>query len=166
MTDHSYHVLFLCTGNSARSLMAEALLNHWGKGNFVAHSAGSFPRSEVHPLALALLKEGKIPTDGLRSKSWDEFTASGAPEFDFVFTLCDDAAELCPVWPGSPVTAHWALPDPAAVEGSDERRRAAFRNTLIALESRIRIFLSLPLATLDRMKIEARVRQIGKAPAL
>jgi protein-tyrosine-phosphatase len=160
-----YHVLFLCTGNSARSILAESVVNHWGKGRFVGHSAGSFPKGEVNPIALELLQHLKLPTAGLRSKSWDEFAAPGAPTLDFVFTVCDDAAgEVCPVWPGQPVTAHWGLSDPAAVTGTDAEKWSAFRDTLRALERRIQVFLSLPIASLDRLKLEEHVRALGKLP--
>jgi protein-tyrosine-phosphatase len=160
-----YHVLFLCTGNSARSILAESVVNHWGKGRFVGHSAGSFPKGEVNPIALELLQHLKLPTAGLRSKSWDEFAVPGAPPLDFVFTVCDDAAgEVCPVWPGQPVTAHWGLSDPAAVTGTDAEKWSAFRDTLRALERRIQVFLSLPIASLDRLKLEEHVRALGKLP--
>jgi arsenate reductase len=128
VAEQPFNVLFLCTGNSARSIIAESLINQWGRGGFVGYSAGSHPKGEVHPLALELLKDMKVPTAGLRSKSWDEFAAPGAPQMDFVFTVCDAAAgEICPVWPGQPMTAHWGIADPAAVEGSERERRAAFR---------------------------------------
>jgi protein-tyrosine-phosphatase len=159
-----YHVLFLCTGNSARSIVAEAVMNRWGAGKFVGLSAGSFPKGTVHPIALELLQRHKLPTEGLRSKSWNEFAAPGAPALDFVFTVCDNAAgEVCPVWPGQPVTAHWGLPDPAAVEGTDIEKWTAFRDTLRALERRIQAFVALPIASLDRLKLEERVRAIGAA---
>jgi protein-tyrosine-phosphatase len=158
-----YHVLFLCTGNSARSIVAEAVMNRWGAGQFVGLSAGSFPKGAVHPIALELLQRHKLPTEGLRSKSWNEFAAPNAPTLDFVFTVCDNAAgEVCPVWPGQPVTAHWGLPDPAAVEGSEIEKWTAFRDTLRALERRIQAFVALPIASLDRLKLEERVRAIGK----
>ncbi len=138
MTDAPLHVLFLCTGNSARSILAEALLKQRGKGRFIAHSAGSYPKGEVHPLALELLREMKLPIAGLRSKSWDEYAAPGAPPMDFIFTVCDNAAgETCPFWPGKPVTAHWGIADPAAVGGSPQERRSAFRNAFAELASRI-----------------------------
>jgi protein-tyrosine-phosphatase len=159
-----YHVLFLCTGNSARSIVAEAVMNRWGAGKFVGLSAGSFPKGTVHPIALELLQRHKLPTEGLRSKSWNEFAAPGAPALDFVFTVCDNAAgEVCPVWPGQPVTAHWGLPDPAAVEGTDIEKWTAFRDTLRAIERRIQAFVALPIASLDRLKLEERVRAIGAA---
>lgn len=160
-----YNVLFLCTGNSARSILAEALINHWGRGVFRGWSAGSHPRGAVHPIALELLQRMKLPTDGLRSKSWDEFSGPGVAPLDFVFTVCDDAAgEVCPYWPGQPMTAHWGLPDPAAVTGSQIEQWLAFRATFQALESRIRIFTSLPLASLDRIKLQERLDAIGKLP--
>ena len=162
MSDRVRNVLFLCTGNSARSVLAEALMTHWGKGRFRGFSAGSYPKGAVHPLSLKLLAAMDLPTEGLRSKSWDEFAAPGAPEMDFVFTVCDQAAgEVCPVWPGHPVTAHWGLPDPAAVEGSEAARMQAFRDTFRAMENRIKLLLALPLASLDRMAITARLRDIG-----
>ena len=160
----SYSVLFLCTGNSARSILAESLLNHWGRGKFRGYSAGSFPKGAVHPLALDLLRRLDLPSEGLRSKSWDEFAQPGAPELDFVITVCDNAAgEVCPVWPGRPVTAHWGLSDPAAVEGAEPEKLMAFRETLRALENRIKPFVSLPIASLDRLKLQEQVRRIGQA---
>ena len=159
-----YNVLFLCTGNSARSIMAESLLNQWGRGRFVGYSAGSFPKREVHPLAMELLSHMKVPTAGLRSKSWDEFAVLGAPEMDFVFTVCDNAAgEVCPVWPGQPMTAHWGIADPAAVGGSGKEQRAAFRTAFSELDSRIKIFTSLPLRSLDRIKLQERLNAIGRS---
>jgi protein-tyrosine-phosphatase len=164
MTASSYKVLFLCTGNSARSIMAEALLNHWGKPEFQGFSAGSYPKGAVNPLALELLESCGLSTAGLRSKSWDEFAQPGAPELDFVFTVCDDAAgEVCPVWPGKPVTAHWGIEDPAAVTGSDQEKRLAFRRAYLILEARIRLFLSLPHAKLDRMRLKEHVDAIGRS---
>jgi arsenate reductase len=158
-----YNVLFLCTGNSARSILAEALIDRWGGGQFKGYSAGSFPKGKVNPLALKLLDQRGMPTARLRSKSWDEFAASGAPVMDFVFTLCDQAAgEVCPVWPGQPVTAHWGIPDPAAVEGSEAERMLAFADACRTLERRIKQFLGLPLAALDRMAITRKVEQIGR----
>lgn len=163
MADRPYNVLFLCTGNSARSIIAEALINQRGRGRFRGLSAGSHPRGAVHPMALQLLERMDLPTDGLRSKSWDEFAAPGAAPLDFVFTVCDNAAgEICPVWPGQPMTAHWGVADPAAVEGTDADRRLAFRATLQALDNRIRIFTSLPLASLDRIKLQERLDAIGE----
>jgi len=161
--DRPYHVLFLCTGNSARSILAESLVNHWGRGGFLGFSAGSFPKGEVHPIALSLLEQTRFPTIGLRSKSWNEFAGPGALPLDFVFTVCDNAAgEVCPIWPGQPITAHWGVPDPAAIEGTEAQQWAAFRQVFGALEKRIKIFLSLPLASLDRMRLEASVREIGR----
>lgn len=158
------NVLFLCTGNSARSVLAESLLNHWGKGRFKAYSAGSFPKGEVHPQALALLKSLDLPTDGLRSKSWDEFARPGAPAMDFIFTVCDQAAgEVCPIWPGQPVTAHWGLPDPAAVTGTEAAQVQAFRDAFRALDHRIKLFVALPVEKLDRLALAAHAREIGKA---
>jgi arsenate reductase len=159
-----YNVLFLCTGNSARSILAEQLLNHWGGGAFRAYSAGSEPKGAVHPIALALLEQMKLPTARLRSKSWDEFAAPGAPRLDFVFTVCDRAAaEVCPVWPGQPMTAHWGVADPAAVDGNDTQRWLAFRQAFRELENRIKIFASLPIASLDRLKLQERLDAIGRA---
>jgi len=164
MADRPYNVLFLCTGNSARSILAESVLNHRGGGRFRAHSAGSHPAGRVNPHAIALLRQLGLPIDDLRSKSWDEFAAPGAPPLDFVFTVCDKAAsEVCPVWPGQPVTAHWGLPDPAAVEGSDDDRTKAFRDTYVALERRISLFNSLPIAGLDQLTLSRRVAEIGRA---
>jgi arsenate reductase (thioredoxin) len=158
-----YAVLFLCTGNSARSILAEVLLNHWGKGRFQAHSAGSFPKGTVHPLALDILRAATLPVAGLRSKSWSEFAGANAPAMDFIFTVCDQAAgEVCPIWPGNPMTAHWGVPDPAAVEGSDGVRRQAFRNAYLALEARIKLFTSLRVEALDRMALKRRVDEIGQ----
>jgi arsenate reductase len=163
-TGKPYNVLFVCTGNSARSILAEALIRHWGKDRFRGFSAGSFPKGSVHPLALELLERLHLPTGGLRSKRWDEFARSGAPVMDFVFTVCDQAAgEVCPVWPGNPVTAHWGVPDPAAVEGTDEQRRQAFRNAHRQLESRIKLFVALPIEKLDRMSLQRRADEIGKS---
>lgn len=161
-----YNVLFLCTGNSARSIIGEALINQWGQGKFKGFSAGSHPRGSVHPLALELLKRMNLPTAGLRSKSWDEFAAAGAPPLDFVFTVCDNAAaEVCPYWPGQPMTAHWGVPDPAAIEGSDTEKWLAFREAFRLLDNRIKIFTALPLASLDRIKLQARLDAIGKGRA-
>lgn len=162
MTSDPYNVLFLCTGNSARSILAEALINHWGRGRFVGYSAGSAPKGKVHPIALELLRHMSMPTEGMRSKSWNEFEQPGAPKLDFVFTVCDNAAaETCPVWPGQPMTAHWGVADPAAVEGSDTHKWLAFRQAFRELESRIKIFTSLPLKSLDRVKLQERLREIG-----
>lgn len=158
-----YNALFLCTGNSARSILAESLINHWGKGRFKGFSAGSFPKGEVNPLARQLLTELELPIQGLRSKSWNEFASPDAPVMDFVFTVCDQAAgEVCPIWPGQPVTAHWGVPDPAAVEGSEATRKLAFREAFRALERRIKIFTSLPIEKLDRMTVTRRVEAIGR----
>ena len=157
-----YNVLFLCTGNSARSILAEALIDHWGKGRFKGYSAGSFPKGAVHPLALDLLEKAHLDTRGLRSKSWDEFAKPGAPVMDFVFTVCDQAAgEICPMWPGNPVTAHWGVPDPAAVEGPAAEKTRAFRYAYQALESRIKLFTSLRLEALDRLAIKREVDEIA-----
>jgi arsenate reductase len=159
----SYSVLFLCTGNSARSILAESLLNHLGHGRFRAFSAGSFPKGAVHPLALELLKQRGLPTEGLRSKSWDEFAAPGAPALDFIITVCDNAAgEICPIWPGKPTTAHWGIADPAAVEGSSDQKTQAFLRALHQLELRIGAFLNLPFESLDPEVLKARVRAIGQ----
>ena len=163
MAPKTYNVLFLCTGNSARSIMAEVLLDHWGKGRFKGYSAGSFPRGSVHPLALDLLEKSHLPTLGLRSKSWDEFAKPSAPRMDFVFTICDQAAgEICPVWPGNPVTAHWGVPDPAAAQGTEAERRRAFREAYLMLESRIKLFSSLRIEALDRLAIKRKVDEIGR----
>jgi arsenate reductase len=160
-----YNVLFLCTGNSARSILAESLLNDRGRGRFKAFSAGSFPKGQVHPLALELLSRMNLPTDNLRSKSWDEYAAPGAPPIDFIFTVCDNAAgEVCPVWPGKPMTAHWGIADPAAVEGSQSDRASAFRKALQELESRIKLFVALPIESLDQMALKEKLRAIGRAP--
>jgi arsenate reductase len=158
-----YNVLFLCTGNSARSILAEGLLTALGKGRFRAYSAGSHPKGAVHPLALRALQTLRIPTDGFRSKAWHEFAATGAPVMDFVFTVCDQAAgEVCPVWPGQPMTAHWGMPDPAAVEGSDEVKARAFRDAAVTLKRRIELLIGLPMAALDRLAIQKQVRDIGQ----
>ena len=160
----TYNVLFLCTGNSARSILAESLLIHWGRGRFNAYSAGSFPKGQVHPLALDLLKRMNLPAEGFRSKSWDEFAAPGAPPLDFIFTVCDNAAgEVCPVWPGKPTTAHWGIADPAAVEGSDADRALAFRKSLKELETRIKLFTELPIASLDQPTLREQLRAIGQS---
>ncbi|MBY0468352.1 MAG: arsenate reductase ArsC [Burkholderiaceae bacterium] len=159
-----YNVLFVCTGNSARSVIAEGLLNELGQGRFVAFSAGSHPKGEVNPFALRELRQLGIPTDGFRSKGWEEFAQPGAPEMHFVFTVCDQAAgEVCPVWPGQPMTAHWGMPDPAAVEGSDEAKAKAFHDTSITMKRRLELMMSLPLASLDRLAIQKQVKDIGKA---
>jgi protein-tyrosine-phosphatase len=162
ITDKTYNVLFLCTGNSARSVLAEVLVEHWGKGRFTGYSAGSFPKGTVHPLAFDLIERLHLRTTGLRSKSWDEFARLDAPVMDFVFTVCDQAAgEICPVWPGNPVTAHWGVPDPAAAEGTDEQRRQAFRDAYRQLETRIKLFAALPLDKLERMAVKRAVDRIG-----
>jgi arsenate reductase len=161
-----YNVLFLCTGNSARSILAESLLNHWGQGRFRAFSAGSFPKGQVHPLALELLKRMNLPSEGLRSKSWEEFVAPGAPPIDFILTVCDNAAgEVCPVWPGKPMTAHWGIADPAAVQGSGADKAFAFRKALTELETRIKLFTELPIASLEQMTLREKLRAIGQQPA-
>jgi protein-tyrosine-phosphatase len=166
MADRPYNVLFLCTGNSARSILAESLVNHWGRARFVGFSAGSHPKGAVHPIALELLTQMKLPIEGLRSKGWDEFAAPGAPPLDFVFTVCDNAAgEMCPVWPGKPVTAHWGVPDPAAVEGTDTDKWIAFRSAFTALENRIKTLVSLPIGSLDRLKLQERLNAIGTTPS-
>jgi protein-tyrosine-phosphatase len=166
MSTRIFNVLFLCTGNSARSILAEVLMSQWGRGKFRGFSAGSFPKGQVHPIALELLKQMKMPTDGLRSKSWDEFAAPHGVHLDFVFTVCDNAAgEVCPYWPGQPMTAHWGLEDPAAVEGTDVEKWLAFRKTFAQLESRIKIFTSLPIASLDRIKLQEHLDEIGKSRA-
>jgi arsenate reductase len=165
MTDKLYNTLFLCTGNSARSILAEALIDHWGRGRFRGYSAGSFPKGRVHPLALALLDRRGIPLREARSKSWDEFARPGAPVMDFVFTVCDQAAgEVCPIWPGNPVTAHWGVPDPAAAEGTEAERMAAFRDACQRLEARIKLFVALPLDKLDRLASKRRADEIGRSP--
>lgn len=162
--DKVYNVLFLCTGNSARSIMAEVLLNHWGKGRFRAFSAGSHPRGEVHPLTLELLQRLGFATEGLRSKSWDEFALPDAPVMDLVFTVCDQARdETCPVWPGQPIVAHWGVPDPAKVEGTEIERTQAFRDAFRVLENRVKLLASLPINQLDKLRIQQEVEKIGKA---
>ena len=165
MSERPFNVLFLCTGNSARSILAEQLINYWGRDKFRGFSAGSHPKGQVHPIALELLKQMKLPTQGLRSKNWDEFAAAGAPPLDFVFTVCDNAAgEVCPVWPGQPMSAHWGVED-----GSDTDKWLAFRRAFKELESRIKIFTSLPIRSLDRIKLQERLDAIGasrsEAPA-
>jgi arsenate reductase len=165
VTDRKLEVLFLCTGNSARSILAEAMMNNLSvsKGRFHARSAGSHPKGRVNPFALELLRQTRVSTAGLRSKSWDEFAKPGAPAMDFVITVCDQAAgEQCPFWPGQPVTAHWGMPDPAAVEGSEDQKRRAFSDTANMLRRRIELFASLPLEKLDRLALQAKVREIGK----
>jgi arsenate reductase len=166
-----YNVLFLCTGNSARSILGEALLEHWGKGKFRAFSAGSFPKGAVHPLAIELLQSLHLPTEGARSKSWDEFAQSefarpDAPAMDFVITVCDQAAsEICPIWPGQPITAHWGIPDPAAATGTIEERRAAFRDAYRRLDARIKLFVALPMEKLDRLMLAREAERIGRIGA-
>ena len=162
MADKVYNVLFLCTGNSARSIMAEVMLNHLGHGRFKAYSAGSHPNGNVNPWSIDTLESAGLPTKGLRSKSWDEFAAPGAKPIDFIITVCDNAAaEGCPVWPGKPTTAHWGVADPAAVEGSDEKKRAAFREAASILRNRIELLVNLPIATLDRLSMQTKLREIG-----
>ena len=164
MADKPYNVLFLCTGNSARSILAESVLNRLGSGKFRGLSAGSFPKGEVHPYALELLERQNYPTKHLRSKSWNEFAGPGADTLDFVFTVCDNAAgEACPIWPGQPMTAHWGLPDPAAVEGNEAERRLAFAETLRMLRNRIGVFVSLPIKSLDKLSLQNRLREIGRS---
>ena len=159
-----YNVLFLCTGNSARSIMAEAILNQKGKDRFTAYSAGSHPSGQPRPEALKQIESAGMPTSGLRSKSWDEFAAPDAPKMDFVFTVCDNAAnEQCPYWPGQPMTAHWGIPDPAAVKGTPEEIARAFRDAFVVLDRRIGLFLSLPLGTLDQLAIKREVENIGRS---
>ena len=161
--DRLFNVLFLCTGNSARSIMAEAYLNAAGRGAFVAHSAGSRPGGKVNPFALELLQKHRIGTAGLRSKSWDEFAAPGAPALDFVFTVCDNAAgEVCPIWPGQPMSAHWGVQDPAAAQGSDDEKRRAFLRAFTELSARINLLLALPIEKLDRIALQRKLREIGK----
>jgi arsenate reductase len=163
MSDHVFNVLFLCTGNSARSILAEAILNRVGAGKFKAFSAGSHPKGEVHPYALQLLRSLNHDTSSARSKDWSEFAKPGAPEMNFVFTVCDDAAnEACPVWPGQPMSAHWGLPDPAAVEGTDAEKHLAFADTYRMLNNRISIFISLPMRTLDKLALQRRLDEIGR----
>ena len=162
--NRTFNVLFLCTGNSARSILSEALLNKRGQGKFRAFSAGSHATGRVNPYALELLRTMGYATDGLRSKNWDEFAAPGAPPLDFVFTVCDNAAgEVCPVWPGQPITAHWGIADPAAVEGTDEQKRKAFDDAFRTLERRISLFLSLPLRSLEQLVLQERLSEIGRS---
>jgi arsenate reductase (thioredoxin) len=163
-THRHYNVLFLCTGNSARSIMAEAILNYKGRPDFTTYSAGSHPAGKVHPEALRQIQTANLPTDGLRSKAWDEFTLPDAPKLDFVFTVCDNAAsEVCPVWPGQPTTAHWGVPGPAAVRGSEAQVERAFRETFFILDRRIGLFLSLPLKTLEGLALQKELDNIGRA---
>jgi protein-tyrosine-phosphatase len=164
MSERTYNVLFLCTGNSARSILAEVALRRWGAGKFSAFSAGSQPKGQVHPLAIELLRRLQLPTEGLRSKSWRDFAQPDAPRLDFVLTVCDKAAgEVCPIWPGQPVTAHWGVEDPAAVEGTEARRREAFNKAFRELEARIKIFASLPMTALERTRLKQRVDEIGRS---
>jgi arsenate reductase len=163
MVERVFNVLFLCTGNSARSIMAEAILTREGAGRFKAFSAGSYPKGVLHPYAIDLLKKLNYRTDGFRSKSWDEFATENSPLLDFVFTVCDDAAgEVCPIWPGQPMTAHWGIPDPAAVEGTEAERRLAFAEAYRMLSNRISIFVNLPLTSLDRLALQKRLTEIGR----
>ena len=163
MADDTYNVLFLCTGNSARSILAESLLNHYGRGRFRGFSAGSHPKGQIHPIAVALLKQLELPSADLRSKSWDEFEAPGAPPMHFVITVCDNAAgEVCPIWPGRPMTAHWGIPDPAAFEGSEVETALAFADAYRVLNNRIALFASLPIASLSRLSLQRRMDQIGQ----
>ena len=162
MSGRTYNVLFLCTGNSARSILAECILNRDGQGRFKAFSAGSYPKGEVNPYAVDLLRELNFNTDDLRSKSWDEFAVDGAPDMDFVFTMCDEAAsEVCPIWPGRPISAHWGIPDPATAEGSEAEKRAAFAKAFRRLENRISIFIGLPIPSLDRPSLQKKLDEIG-----
>ena len=165
MNSRTYNVLFLCTGNSARSILAESIMNKLGNGQFHGFSAGSHPNGKVNPMALDLLKQLDFPTDNLRSKSWDEFAIPHRTHCDFVITVCDNAAgETCPVWPGQPMNAHWGIPDPAAVEGTDVEKKFAFRQAFKAMETRIKLFLSLPLSSIDQMRLKERMDDIGKTP--
>jgi arsenate reductase (thioredoxin) len=165
-TDQALNVLFLCTGNSARSILAEVMMNAMGAPRFKAYSAGSQPNGRVNPFAIELLQKNRLSVEGLRSKSWDEFAQPGAPELNFVFTVCDSAAgESCPLWPGQPITAHWGVEDPAAVEGSDEEKRRAFFRAFTTLQRRIELFLSLPLAKLDKLSLQQRLNEIGRSGA-
>ena len=163
MSEKTYSVLFLCTGNSARSIMAEVIMNHLGQGTCTAYSAGSHPKGSVHPLALETLRTMQLPVDGLRSKSWEEFAQPGAPRLDFIITVCDDAAgEVCPLWPGKPMTAHWGVADPAAFQGTEEEKRQRFFQVAQMLRHRIELCLSMPIATLDRMTIQAKLQDLGQ----
>jgi len=166
VTQRVYHVLFLCTGNSARSILAEAILSRRGAGRFRAHSAGSHPKGHVHPMALEVLRERGFDTSGFRSKGWEEFARPGAPALDFVFTVCDNAAgEACPVWPGQPMTAHWGVEDPAAFAGPEDKQRWLFRRVYLELDRRIELFTNLPVESLHRMSLKARLDEIGKLQA-
>ncbi|PRF36631.1 arsenate reductase ArsC [Burkholderia multivorans] len=163
MSDKRYNVLFICTGNSARSILSEGLMNQLGDGRFIAYSAGSHPKGEVNPFALRELARWHLPTEGYRSKSWDEFAAPDAPMLDFVFTVCDKATgEVCPIWPGQPITAHWGVPDPADVEGSDEQKQQAMHDAALTLKRRIDLLLSLPLAKLDNVALQKSLTEIGQ----
>ncbi len=163
LQDKLYNMLVLCTGNSARSILAEVLFNALGNGKFIAHSAGSRPVGRVNPFALELLQQHGHSIDGLRSKSWDEFAAPGAPQIDFIFTVCDNAAgETCPIWPGKPATAHWGIPDPAGVAGDDEARRAAFKKAYEQLARRIQLFMSLPIESLGKLELKQKLAEIGQ----
>jgi arsenate reductase len=163
MSVKAYNVLFLCTGNSARSILAEAIMNHLGQGTFTAYSAGSHPRGSVHPLTLETLQHLHLPIEGLQSKSWEEFARPDAPPLDFVFTVCDDAAgEVCPLWPGQPITAHWGVEDPAAFHGTEDEQRQRFSHVALMLRRRIERFITLPLATLDTMTLQAQLKEIGQ----
>ena len=162
MPEKIYNALFICTGNSARSIIAEALLNSMGRGRFKAYSAGSHPKGAVHPLAIQALEAVHVGAEGFRSKGWEEFASADAPQMDFVFTVCDQAAgEVCPVWPGQPMSAHWGMPDPAAVEGTEEVKRKAFRDTVVTIKRRLDLMLSLPLESLDRLALQHEVKKIG-----
>jgi len=163
MEEKIYNVLFICTGNSARSIMAESMMNYLGRGRFRGYSAGSHPQGQVNPLALKTLAAMRLPSDGFRSKSWDEFAQPGAPQLDFVFTVCDNAAgEVCPMWPGQPMTAHWGVEDPAAAEGTDEQRLQVFRSVALTLKRRIELFLALPMRKLDSVALHHELKSIGK----
>ena len=166
MSDRAFNVLFICTANSARSIMAEAILNHLGAGHYRAYSAGSQPSGQVNPLALEQLQRNGLVIDSLRSKNWDEFAVPGAPAMDFVLTVCDNAAgEVCPFWPGQPMSAHWGVPDPAAAQGTDEDKHQAFSEAFIALHRRITLFLSLPIGKLDKLSLQSELRRIGTEQA-
>ena len=163
MSEKVFNVLFLCTGNSARSIIAESMLNHLCRDRFKAYSAGSMPAGTVNPHVLEILQRNRMPTEDVRSKSWDEFATPDAPPLDFVFTVCDNAAnEVCPVWPGQPMSAHWGVEDPTAVEGNESQKMLAFRKTLRELENRIKIFMNLPIRSLDKIKLQSRLDEIGK----
>jgi protein-tyrosine-phosphatase len=163
VSEKTYNVLFLCTGNSARSILAEVMMNHLGQGQFTAYSAGSHPRGSVHPLTLETLQRLHLPIEGLRSKSWNEFAGAPAPKLDFVFTVCDDAAgEVCPLWPGQPMTAHWGVPDPAAFQGTQDEQRKQFHQVALMLRRRIELFINLPMTTLDKMTLQAKLKEIGQ----